>query len=177
MRYLGVVGALALLALTMPARGAEEIVVKMHMIGPDGIGKEIGEIIVEDGDDGLTFEPRLSGLTPGMHGMHIHENPDCGSSMKDGVKVAGLAAGGHWDPKKASKHLGPKGAGHAGDLPALKVLANGTSTIDELVTAPNLLQDMVSKRAIIIHAGGDNYKDEPAPLGGGGARIACGIIP
>ena len=90
MRYLGVVGALALLALTMPARGAEEIVVKMHMIGPDGIGKEIGEIIVEDGVDGLTFEPRLSGLTPGMHGM-----PDCGSGMKDGVKVAGLAAGGH----------------------------------------------------------------------------------
>ena len=57
------------------------------------------------------------------------------------------------------------------------MLANGTSTIDELVTAPNLLQDMVSKRAIIIHAGADNYKDDPAPLGGGGARIACGVIP
>jgi Cu-Zn family superoxide dismutase len=28
----------------------------------------------------------------------------------------------------------------------------------------------------MIHAGGDNYADQPAPLGGGGARIACGVI-
>ncbi len=176
MRYLGVVGALALLALAMPVRA--DIIVQMHKIGPDGIGESIGELILEDGDDGLTFEPRLKGLTPGMHGMHIHENPSCDAAEKDGVKVAGLAAGGHWDPKKTGKHLGPKGkGGHAGDLPALKVLADGTSTIDELVTAPMLLEDLVHKRAIVIHEGGDNYKDDPKPLGGGGARVACGIIP
>jgi Cu-Zn family superoxide dismutase len=29
--------------------------------------------------------------------------------------------------------------------------------------------------AVVIHAGGDNYSDVP-PLGGGGARIACGVI-
>jgi superoxide dismutase, Cu-Zn family len=28
----------------------------------------------------------------------------------------------------------------------------------------------------MIHAGGDNYADQPQPLGGGGARIACGVI-
>ena len=28
----------------------------------------------------------------------------------------------------------------------------------------------------MIHAGGDNYSDQPQPLGGGGARIACGVI-
>jgi len=28
----------------------------------------------------------------------------------------------------------------------------------------------------MIHAGGDNYADQPAPLGGGGARVACGVI-
>ena len=31
-------------------------------------------------------------------------------------------------------------------------------------------------KALIIHAGGDNYSDRPAPLGGGGARVACGLI-
>jgi superoxide dismutase, Cu-Zn family len=31
-------------------------------------------------------------------------------------------------------------------------------------------------RSIMIHAGGDNYSDTPAPLGGGGARTACGVI-
>jgi Cu-Zn family superoxide dismutase len=28
----------------------------------------------------------------------------------------------------------------------------------------------------MVHAGGDNYADQPAPLGGGGARVACGTI-
>jgi Cu-Zn family superoxide dismutase len=28
----------------------------------------------------------------------------------------------------------------------------------------------------MIHAGGDTYSDMPAPLGGGGARLACGVI-
>jgi Cu-Zn family superoxide dismutase len=30
--------------------------------------------------------------------------------------------------------------------------------------------------AIIIHEGGDNYSDTPKPLGGGGSRIACGVV-
>ena len=29
----------------------------------------------------------------------------------------------------------------------------------------------------MIHIGGDNYHDHPDPLGGGGARMGCGIIP
>jgi len=31
-------------------------------------------------------------------------------------------------------------------------------------------------RALMIHTGGDNYADQPAPLGGGGVRWACGVI-
>jgi len=33
--------------------------------------------------------------------------------------------------------------------------------------------DQLEGRALMIHAGGDNYADEPEPLGGGGAR--CGL--
>jgi len=29
----------------------------------------------------------------------------------------------------------------------------------------------------MVHAGGDNHADHPAPLGGGGERVACGVIP
>jgi Cu-Zn family superoxide dismutase len=29
----------------------------------------------------------------------------------------------------------------------------------------------------MLHAGGDNYADQPAALGGGGARMACGVVP
>ncbi|MFZ2076615.1 MAG: superoxide dismutase family protein, partial [Xanthobacteraceae bacterium] len=42
-------------------------------------------------------------------------------------------------------------------------------------TAPHLTVAAVKGHAIMIHAGGDNYSDQPAPLGGGGARIACGV--
>jgi Cu-Zn family superoxide dismutase len=34
----------------------------------------------------------------------------------------------------------------------------------------------VKGKALMIHAGGDNYADQPKPLGGGGDRIACGVI-
>lgn len=30
-------------------------------------------------------------------------------------------------------------------------------------------------RALMIHAGGDNFSDQPEKNGGGGARIACGV--
>ena len=28
----------------------------------------------------------------------------------------------------------------------------------------------------MVHMGGDNHSDHPAPLGGGGARVACDVI-
>jgi Cu-Zn family superoxide dismutase len=34
----------------------------------------------------------------------------------------------------------------------------------------------VKGRSIMIHAGGDNYSDQPVPLGGGGGRTACGVV-
>jgi Cu-Zn family superoxide dismutase len=44
------------------------------------------------------------------------------------------------------------------------------------VVAPHRSVDDVLGHSIMIHAGGDNYSDQPAPLGGGGARIACGKL-
>jgi Cu-Zn family superoxide dismutase len=41
--------------------------------------------------------------------------------------------------------------------------------------APRLSTADLSGKALVIHAGGDTYSDTP-PLGGGGARIACGVI-
>ena len=73
------------------------------------------------------------------------------------------------------KHAGPTGMGHLGDLPVLTVAANGAA--QETLYAPHVASVAALKgHALMIHAGGDNYSDEPAPLGGGGARIACGLI-
>ena len=41
--------------------------------------------------------------------------------------------------------------------------------------APNLQAKDLKGHSVMIHEGGDNYTDNP-PLGGGGARIACGVI-
>lgn len=158
---------------SLPAIAAEKVVV-MRAISEAGVGKIIGIIKLSDSEQGLLISPDLAELPPGNRGFHIHENPSCATLEKDGKKVAGLGAGGHYDPAHSGKHEGPAGAGHRGDLPVLAVAADGSA--DQPVVAPRLKIADIINRAIIIHAGSDNYSDDPKPLGGGGARTACGII-
>jgi len=168
--------AIVLLGVAMAgAAYAADTVVQMNLITEQGAGKAIGTVTLSDTPGGLQFAPMLSGLAPGTHGYHVHEKPDCGPAMKDGKAAAGFAAGGHYDPAKTGKHEGPLGKGHMGDLPALVVGPDGTANTP--VIAPHLKLADVKGRSLMIHAGGDNYSDVPAALGGGGARVACGVIP
>jgi Cu-Zn family superoxide dismutase len=153
---------------------AADIIVPMNLISEQGIGKSIGTITVSEGPECLVFKPQLTDLPPGVHGFHVHQNADCSAGIKDGKTVAGLAAGGHFDPAHIGKHEGPHGKGHLGDLPTLTVGADGKAVTP--VTAPHLKMSDMKGHSLMIHAGGDNYSDQPAPLGGGGARIACGVI-
>jgi superoxide dismutase, Cu-Zn family len=150
------------------------VVVEMHAINGNGVGAKIGTVELRQTSMGLVFSPNLKGLPPGERGFHVHEKGDCGTGMKDGKAVAGLAAGPHYDPDGHGKHLGPKGEGHRGDLESLKVGPDGASSAP-LISNRLKLKD-VAGRALMIHAGGDNYSDQPDPLGGGGARIACGVV-
>jgi Cu-Zn family superoxide dismutase len=154
------------------AGDSSEVVV--NLVTPQGVGESIGTITFSDNAQGLSIQPKLKGLPVGERGFHIHENPDCGPKEKDGAMVAALAAGPHYDPAHSGKHAGPHGGGHKGDLPKLEVAADGSATKSVLV-AGIAVKD-IRGRSVMIHAGGDNYADAPAPLGGGGARIACGVI-
>lgn len=140
----------------------------------DAEGKSSGQISLEDSSFGLVLTPALTGLPPGLHGFHVHENPSCAAGEKDGKQVAALAAGGHYDPAASKKHGTPWGDGHLGDLPALYV--DGSGSANQPVLAPRLKLSDVKGRALMIHAGADNHADHPAPLGGGGARLICGVI-
>ena len=153
---------------------AAEVTVTMNKVSEDGIGAMIGTIAFQDTAKGLKISPNLSGLTEGQHGFHVHENADCGAKEKEGKPVAGLAAGGHFDSGNTGKHEGPDGKGHLGDLPVLYVDGKGQATRASF--APRLKTSDLEGRSIMIHAGGDNYSDQPAPLGGGGARVACGVV-
>lgn len=145
---------------------ADRAVIRMYRTKKKGQGKSVGYVVATDTRYGLKLKPHLYGLPPGLHGFHVHQNPNCDDF--------GLNAKGHFDPKHTGKHLGPyNNKGHLGDLPVLYVNSEGKTTVPTM--APRLKVSDLKQHALIIHAGGDNYSDKPEKLGGGGARIACGI--
>ena len=153
---------------------AESMTVEMFLVDDGGAGKSIGSVTASSSPYGTIFTPALSDLTPGLHGFHVHQNPSCGPQEKDGKMVPGLAAGGHYDPAGTGAHKGPYADGHLGDLPALYVDEDGKATLP--VLAPRVKVSDLTGRSLMIHANGDNYSDEPKPLGGGGPRMACGVV-
>jgi Cu-Zn family superoxide dismutase len=157
------------------AGASNQLQAPMTLVTPAGTGKMIGVVSITESPNGLVFTPKLTDLPAGPHGYHVHENGSCGVNEKDGKKVAAGAAGGHFDPNGTKQHLGPTGQGHLGDLPPLVVGGDGRAVVP--VTVPHLKSlAEVKGKALMIHAGGDNFADKPQPLGGGGERIACGVI-
>lgn len=149
--------------------------VEMNAIDVKGVGAPLGTVrVTEKAGGGVTFSPDLKGLPPGSHGFHVHEFANCGAKEKDGKMSAGELAGGHWDPDKRGKHGKPGGDGHRGDLPPLQVSGDGSAK--QAIQAPGLKLADLRNKALVIHAGGDNHSDQPKPNGGGGDRIACGVI-
>jgi len=168
--------AIALLTLlTCGAAQAASEEVTIHDVSPQGIGKSVGTVKIEETKYGLTFTPMLTGFKPGIHGFHVHAKGSCEPGESEGKTVAAGAAGGHLDPENTGKHLGPYGEGHLGDLPALYVDEQGKASYPVLAPRIKTLSEVKGK-ALMIHVGGDNHADNPKPLGGGGARFACGVI-
>lgn len=170
-----VAASLALVLAPHIVHADESIDVEMHQVSKQGVEESIGSITVKEHQDGVLLTPDLQDLEPGLHGFHLHQNPDCGPAEKDGKQTAAAAAGGHYDPDESRSHKGPfETDGHLGDLPALYVSQEGEANQPEL--APRLSFDDFNGRALVIHKGGDNYSDNPEPLGGGGSRVACGVV-
>lgn len=156
---------------------AETVKAEVFASTAEGSGMSVGTVTFEDSKGGLKISLDLRGLPAGEHGFHVHEKPDC-SPMKaaDGAVTPAGGAGGHYDPTKSGKHLGPNNGGHMGDLPLLVIKSDGTNKGTMSVLLKNVKAKDFKNRAVMIHAGGDNYSDTPVALGGGGGRIACGII-
>jgi Cu-Zn family superoxide dismutase len=169
-------GILALASVACAgAATATELRADMRLATPSGPGETVGAVTIADGAQGAVIKADLKGLPPGPHGLHVHEHSSCEPATANGHATAAGAAGGHFDPQRTGKHAGPQGDGHLGDLPVLQVAADGTASVT--LTAPRIKDVGVLRgKAVMIHAGGDNYSDQPEPLGGGGARIACGVL-
>jgi Cu-Zn family superoxide dismutase len=123
---------------------------------------------VQKGDK-VAVTARVSGLTPGSHGFHVHEKGDCSSG--DGV-----SAGGHFNPQ-AKPHAHPTTADrHAGDMPMLVADSYGEATLTvelDVITIGAGATDIVG-RSVIVHKDPDDFKTQPT--GNSGARVACGVI-
>lgn len=146
--------------------------ITINQVSAQGIQQAIGTVYLSDSAQGLKIDTQLAQIPAGVHGFHIHEFGSCAAAEKDGKMIAAQAAGGHFNPLKVAH--GDEKTGHLGDLPPLNVDANGQS--NTTVYAPRLKLADVQGLALMVHAGGDNHSDHPEPLGGGGARIACGVI-
>ena len=127
-----------------------------------------GTVTFTQKGDKVAVNAKVSGLTPGGHGFHIHEKGDC--SAPDAMSAAG-----HFNP--GGKPHGPQDADHhAGDMPMLQADASGNATLTadlSGITIGSGASDIVGK-AIIVHKDGDDYKTQPT--GNSGARVACGVI-
>jgi len=170
--------ALAIAASAALAGGpalAASVKVPMALVTPQGPGGSVGAVTLADSPQGVTLALDLHGLPPGQHGFHLHAYPSCAPAAgADGKVTPAGGAGAHLDPAHTNMHMGPEGAGHLGDLPRIDVGADGTARAT--LAAPRIKSVSEFKgHARMIHAGGDNYSDTPA-LGGGGARLACGVV-
>ena len=172
--YLSAVAMVCCLGAAGPAL-AVELRAEIKQATPTGTGDTLGSVTISDSASGAAIKTALKGLPPGPHGFHIHQNGSCQPTTANGQPVPAGAAGGHYDPQNTGKHEGPEGNGHLGDMPLLQVGQDGNAA--QSLTVPHI-KDVAALRGktVIIHIGGDNYSDQPQPLGGGGARIGCGIL-
>ncbi len=132
-----------------------------------------GNIIFEEKDGSVTMKAIMSGLEPGEHAIHIHDKADCSSPD-------GKSAGGHWNPTgTAHGKWGATEGYHKGDIGNFTADDGGNATksmtTDEwCIGCGDATKDILGK-AIIVHAGADDFTSQPS--GAAGARVSCaGII-
>ena len=95
--------------LVSAAASAAEITVPVNVAEKQGVGAAVGVVRIVETPYGLAFYPALNGLSPGLHGFHIHEYGDLSGKWCK-------AAGGHYNPK-GKPHGGLRDPeSHAGDL-------------------------------------------------------------
>ena len=136
-------------------------------------GAVVGRAYLKQGATGVLIHVKVSGLTPGAHGLHLHSHGECDASagFKSAKGHVGKVDGGHG-------FLNPKGP-EAGDIPNIFVGADGTGEMEAYATKVTLGEASTGLldadgSTFIIHEMADDHTTQP--IGGAGGRVACGII-
>ncbi len=114
---------------------------------------------------------KITGLKPGLHGLHIHEFGDLSNGCE--------SAGAHYNPTDTTH--GGLLKGHVGDLENVKADDNGIADFTIVAPRVNLRgEQSVVGRSIIIHEDEDDLGKggdaESLKTGNAGKRLACGVI-
>jgi Cu-Zn family superoxide dismutase len=135
-------------------------------IAPRSGSKLTGTVTLSEESTGLRVAIALAGVSPGDHGAHVHETPDCGAPDAK-------SAGGHYNPDSHAHGL-PSGAQHhIGDLGNIGVGKDGKGTLEITIADANLKAGDPHSflgRSIIIH---EKKDDGGQPVGNAGGRIGC----
>jgi superoxide dismutase, Cu-Zn family len=129
-----------------------------------------GNVTLIEEEDGVVIEGVFSGLAPGKHGFHVHENGSCAE--------AGKAAGGHYNPDHAHHGYipqdGPEHA-HPGDMGNIEAGPDGKGAIKIFLPGVKLNDGKypIAGKSLIVHEKEDDFSQ---PTGNAGGRIGCGII-
>jgi Cu-Zn family superoxide dismutase len=155
---------------SQPETGAERIA-RAEFRNPGN--KVIGEATLLQSNKGVLIKATFTKLPAGKHALHVHETGSCEAPEFK-------SAGGHFNPENAEHGLtDPKGP-HAGDMPNFTAARNGETVVEvfnERVTLAEGAGNSLLKpqgTALVVHAGTDDYKTDPA--GDAGKRIACAVI-
>jgi Cu-Zn family superoxide dismutase len=143
----------------------------------DASGQQIGWVrLVEDGTGIVHVNVHVAGLTPGLHGIHIHSIGACTPTF--------AAAGGHYNPLGHEHGIDNPNGAHAGDLPNLIVNVEGIGHLDAktdgvtISAGPTTIFDttpLAVGSAFSIHANEDDQFTD-STNGNSGARVACAVL-
>jgi Cu-Zn family superoxide dismutase len=131
-------------------------------------GQTIGSIGVWEAHHSVFLRVRAAGLAPGLHGIHVHGVGRCDRPDFE-------SAGPHWNPWNMQHGMNNLAGPHAGDLPNISVMPDGTLDATVALTATTVAELLdADGSAVVIHADRDDYETDPS--GNSGARIACAVI-
>jgi Cu-Zn family superoxide dismutase len=170
MRLHNIITITAALVISSAFSASAQKTVKVDM--HDAMGNSVGTAELSPAPQGVSIRLNLMNLPPGVHGIHVHAVAKCEGP-------AFTTAGGHLNPDM--KHHGlenPEGP-HAGDMPNITVIGDGTAKATVVAPGVTMGDDPHSifsngGTALVIHAMVDDQKSDPAGMAG--ARIACGTI-
>lgn len=171
--------ATATVVLTLALAGAAAAGGALHASAAlvDTNGTSIGWAgFTEDATGIIHVNVHAWGLTPGLHGIHIHATGTCTLGQ---TPTAFASAGGHHNPLGQAHGLDDPPGAHAGDLPNLVVNGAGRGHLDVTTDRATLSAGATSVfdadgSALVIHALSDDQVTNPT--GNSGGRVACGPI-